>query len=473
MKKKIIILLALIICILGAALFINNEHRIAFYPGKVKCGIGIEHVDDIINITRGGKYYITGTGEDYTINVDTPNNVTLKFINTNITNDEKIINVIQAKELTLIFEGNNTLTSKNEIAICSLVDTNIRGDGNLSISAKNGIYAKGNLEVYDMTINIESKGDSISANKLTLDNVEFNSKINSDFTLDIAEGRYALIDGNYIKVAKTDVSEYSKLYSLSESGKGIKANEIVIQNSKIEIDTQDDCISANNSIRSENTTFKLSTLDDGLNSDKEIRIDRSNLTILNSFEAIESENILLTNSNITINSIDDGINIPNDIYGAYDNNLLIQNTDLDIIVTEGDGIDISGYLSVFNSKLNIKSTETCIQAYDILMDRANVKLYSTTLGKTALTGRMFGFNGEMLIAQNTKEFMINNTSSKISYIILEGVNGGKIIDKEDNELVIIPDGYPNIVYINTMVNNTDKYYFVSNEGKELINFKGY
>ena len=151
------------------------------------------------NITKGGKYSISGTLSNGNVVVDTTDKVYLEFAGVNITNSKgPALQVNNAKKITLtlkegtensltdggdneinaalfsndtlLIEGNGklTITGNNEHAIESDDDV-IVNSGNITISAKNdGIHSNDNITINggEVTITnavegIESKGDIV------------------------------------------------------------------------------------------------------------------------------------------------------------------------------------------------------------------------------------------------------------------------------------------------------------------------
>lgn len=94
----------------------------------------------------------------------------------------------------------------------------------------------------------------------------------------------------------------------TESYKGLKATDIVIENGTFNIDSYDDAIHANNSLVVNNGEFTVSSGDDGFHADNNLIINDGTVTITNAYEGIESFTIHLNGGDINILSQDDGIN---------------------------------------------------------------------------------------------------------------------------------------------------------------------
>ena len=114
-------------------------------------------------------------------------------------------------------------------------------------------------------------------------------------------------DGN------TDKGEYST--------KGIKAaNEIVINNGKVNIKSYDDAIHANNDTSLENGASPLGNVtinggnitaysnDDGLHADGILSIKAGTVSVTNAYEGLEGTTVDISGGYVSVNSKDDGIN---------------------------------------------------------------------------------------------------------------------------------------------------------------------
>ncbi len=111
----------------------------------------------------------------------------------------------------------------------------------------------------------------------------------------------------------SDKSEYST--------KGIKAaNEIVLLNGTITIKAYDDAIHANNDGTLENGasptgnvtisggTLSLYSNDDGLHADGTVAIKGGNVSIVNSYEGVEGNTVVISGGSVFVSAKDDGVN---------------------------------------------------------------------------------------------------------------------------------------------------------------------
>lgn len=105
------------------------------------------------------------------------------------------------------------------------------------------------------------------------------------------------------------------------STKGIKAaNEVVIYNGTISIKSYDDAIHANNGELLENGEQSIGNVnilggkitlysnDDGIHADGTVTISGGDITVTNSYEGVEGNKVVVSNGNLYIVSLDDGIN---------------------------------------------------------------------------------------------------------------------------------------------------------------------
>ncbi len=135
-------------------------------------GTGVAVDGNIIRITAGGDFTVTGTLENGKIIVSTTERVKLRLSGASITcNNDSAIFVEQSDKTFITMEKGttNTITSKGteEGAIYSKDDLEIKGSGTLSIGSQlgHGIKASDDLNIENGTLIIIAARDGIHTNE--------------------------------------------------------------------------------------------------------------------------------------------------------------------------------------------------------------------------------------------------------------------------------------------------------------------
>jgi len=146
----------------------------------------------------------------------------------------------------------------------------------------------------------------------------------------------------------------------AESAKGLKAGlDITISGGAINIDSLDDALNSNDTIKFRGGEILIKSGDDGIHADTELEIDGGTITIEKAYEGIESASLIINNGQIHVISDDDGFNAA----GGRDNSSMgglfgqdefnpIGEYGLEInggsiyIDAQGDGIDINGSIEM-------------------------------------------------------------------------------------------------------------------------------
>ncbi len=235
-----------------------------------------------ITITSKGTYILTGTLNNGSIIIDADNeDVELVLANCNITSENSACIYTKAADKTVIVLANetvNTLTDGENYTytdetneepnscIFSKDDLAITGAGALIVNGNfnNGITGKDDLRILNGYIYVTAKG-------------------------------YVYIDGGS--------------FEIDSQAKGIKAyTNIIINNGEFNITTIDDGIHSNGYCTINNGNIKIDADDDGIHADTSLVINGGIVDVLESYEGLESENIVINGGDIKVKAQDDGIN---------------------------------------------------------------------------------------------------------------------------------------------------------------------
>ena len=185
-------------------------------------GTGVAVDGNIIRITAGGDFFVTGTLENGKIVVSTTERVKLRLSGASISceNDSAIF-VEQADKAFITMENGttNTISSKGteEAAIYSKDDLEIKGKGTLTIVSQlsHGIKASDDLNIEDGTLNITAARDGIHTNETcdisggTITITAAKDGIESEENLIIRDGNITITAGkqSYTALGETTVDE--------------------------------------------------------------------------------------------------------------------------------------------------------------------------------------------------------------------------------------------------------------------------
>lgn len=158
-------------------------------------------------------------------------------------------------------------------------------------------------------------------------------------------------------------SETTEATEATESMKGLKAvGDILITGGIYYIDSVDDAIHANNSIRIEGGYLELKSGDDGIHGDNTLSIVEGKINIGKCYEGLEAYQIMIAGGGIFVVSSDDGVNAScgSEEMSAWENIKRFfahgLNGKLEItggvlaVNTEGDGLDSNGVMSISGGK---------------------------------------------------------------------------------------------------------------------------
>ncbi len=277
-------------------------------------GNGISVSGNVITITEGGDFKVSGTLDDGSIVIDTEDKVKLRLSGMSLTNTNGAAIYVKNADkayITVTDGTTNTLKSANatdeEKGVITAKDTlEIKGSGSLTITAENGqgIHASDSLDIENGDIKINSSLDAINVN----DTFAF-----SDGNLDITAGGDGIAADEIVDISggKISITTTGKTDSESDvSSKGIKADWLLeISGGEIDITSTDHAIHSTSDINVKGGIITVSSDKKGISAHGDLIIDDGEINIEKSTEGIEAKEILIINGgDININSSDDGIN---------------------------------------------------------------------------------------------------------------------------------------------------------------------
>lgn len=371
-------------------------------------GNGVSINNNTININYSGIYELTGTltNGKIIVNIKDKGNVKLIFNNVDITSNTYALYIENTKSTSIVLNEDtiNKLRDTNKEreedgVIYSKDDLVIEGTGTLEINSSyqdgivskdtltiksgtyiinsidDGIRGKDYIEINNGIFTINSEGDAFKSTNtddtslgyITIDNGIFNIECDGDFidsetALTINNGVFDITTGGgSINSSSNSMGMWSRNNINTNddvSSKGIKATNITINNGEFNIDSSDDAIHSNGTLKILNGTYDISSGDDGIHADTSIDISDGEFNIDKSYEGIESTNITINNGEFHITSSDDGINIAGGNDGSSmgrpganninnsTNQYLVINDGYVYVDSTGDGLDANGGIKI-------------------------------------------------------------------------------------------------------------------------------
>mgnify|MGYP004565751371 FL=1 len=132
-------------------------------------GNGLSINDGVVTIVKGGKYIVSGSSDNTTIDVNCEDEVELVLQDVSINAKSSAITISEAKHTAITLEGASTLTvsdvEEDAAGIYAHDDLSLQGSGTLNItSSADGIHANDSFDCTEATINIEAEDDGIDVN---------------------------------------------------------------------------------------------------------------------------------------------------------------------------------------------------------------------------------------------------------------------------------------------------------------------
>lgn len=382
--------------------------------------------DNIVTITAGGTYIITGTGNGQIV-VDSEDKEIVRLVmkNATLTSDsDSPIYIAQAKKtiVTLAAGTTNQITDtasheestdenaiNTDAAIYSKDSITINGSGSLTINCTNanGLTSKDHLVITNGTLNITAgnnglKGKDyvlINNGDITIDSV--NDGIKSTNTKDTSLG-YISIDGGNITInsdgdciqAETDLYINGGTFTLTSAdgnyevksgsdmpgggmmGGGQRPDNILPSNSSDSSVTMPDA--ANQKTPDSVTSDTSNTTNGGTSNSSNSSTDSSDTTTEDESTSQKglkaSCNIVISGGTLNINTADDAI---------HSNQTVTYNNATSTIATGDDGIHADNTLTINNGTINITKCYEGLEAYEITINDGDIDIVANDDGINA------------------------------------------------------------------------------------------
>ena len=218
------------------------------------------------------------------------------------------------------------------------------------------------------------------------------------------------------------------------SWKALKsAGDLELNGGTYVIDSQDDCIHANNDLTITDGVFTLKSGDDGIHADNELLISGGDIVIHQSFEGIEASKLRISGGKMDITSSDDGLNAA----GGADGSATADRW--------GRGMfsNMVGEIAISGGYIHINANGDGVDSNNTIHVSGGVTLVS---GPASSGNAAFDYDGQatvsggILIATGGSGMAQSFTDAKNQGCMLFGLNGGQgginlaIVD--ENDLVV-------------------------------------
>lgn len=253
-------------------------------------GQGVSVTDNIVTITQGGEYTLTGSLSNGTVVVNTEEKVALCLKGVSITSEDNPAIFVEDADicyLTLVEGTENALADQNPYVL----------------------DAKGTLFSND-TLIIEGQGS------LTVD-----GKV------------------NHTIVSDDDIVVESGTLTLTAAKDGLHANDnITVNGGDITIDCVSDGLESEADMIINGGTFSIKAGDDGMHAATELTVNGGTIDVTDSYEGLEAKTVLTVNKgDIHIKAEDDGFNAGTD---------MVINDGYIYVYCDGDGFDSNGNMTI-------------------------------------------------------------------------------------------------------------------------------
>ncbi|MCD8157604.1 MAG: carbohydrate-binding domain-containing protein [Clostridiales bacterium] len=297
----------------GCSATTNAAGEIILADGASEVPSGVSVQGDIITVSLGGSYTVTGSLSDGSIIINSGDEVELILSGVSINSaDSPAIYSLQGDLTITLADGTeNTISDEGaytevdadgepDAAVYCKDDLVISGSGTLNISANycEAVTGKDTVTVESGNINIDSVGGGIKGkDSLTVDGGTFNLTTTGN-GLYSSKGNVVINDGDI-----TIVSE----------GKAIKGETVIeLNGGTYNITSTDDAIHSNATVTVNSGTYTISTDDDAVHVETDLVVNDCDMLIEKCYEGLEGETITVNGGNVDLDASDDGLNAAGD-----------------------------------------------------------------------------------------------------------------------------------------------------------------
>ncbi len=385
--------------------------------------------------------------------------------------DKVFLTLAEGTENSLADGADYTLTDGEttlDAAIFSRTDLCINGKGALTVkgNCKHGVVSKDDLVIVDAALTVEAAStaldgkDCVMMKNATATITAGSNGVRSDNAEDADRGYVYILDSTLTITAGSDGVQAQTLLRADNavmtittgegsgetqqspdnpwggwggrggwdrgrqttadegSWKALKsAADMEINGGTYVIDSQDDCIHANNNLTITDGAFTLNSGDDGVHADNELLISGGVITIGKSYEGIEASKLTISGGQIDITASDDGLNAA----GGADGSATAERW--------GRGMfsNMVGEIIISGGYIHINANGDGIDSNNTILVSGGVTLVS---GPSSSGNAAFDYDGEatvtggVLIAAGGSGMAQSFTAAENQGCLFFGLNGG-------------------------------------------------
>lgn len=434
-------------------------------------GNGLSIKDGVVTIAKGGKYIVSGSSDNTTIDVNCEDEVELVLQDVSISAQSSAITISEAKHTTITLEGTSKLTvsdvEEDAAGIYAHDDLSLQGSGTLNItSSADGIHANDSFDCTEATVNIEAEDDGIDVN----DSVDLTQ---CTITITTADGAAETMqsggmgpqdDGGNMNGGFDPSQNMRPDGATPLEGTADMENAVPFQSGQFDETTppekpegtadmenfdsslqtgQPEGMPAMNGkgnpgdMMEESTEEEDSAKSKGIKCDGDIHIVSGTITVNSADDAIHSNgNVTIEDGTISLQASDDGIHA--------EDTLTINNGTIDISMSyeglEAKNIVINdGVISIVSSDDGINSTDASYTGNDMQSDSS---LLTINGGKITIdaTGDGIDMNGDGEMNGGTLSIYgpENGGNGAIDYAGTFNVNGGTLLASGASNMAQMP-----------------------------------
>lgn len=281
--------------------------------------------------------------------------------------DEPSATLFSKSDLTINGSGTLIVNGNYSDAIKCKDSLKLLGGIYQVTSADDGIVGKDMLVIENGSYQIKSQGDGMKASNdkdeelgfVLISGGEFdiaaeNDAIQAETKLLILDGSFRIVTGGGSINAEPHADDRfgfggwmggsgTSTETDTESRKGLKAGMAMqIEGGTFVMDTCDDALHSNGTIRIGAGEYTIAAGDDGIHADTALVISDGTITITESYEGLEAPYIVIHDGELSVAASDDGINAA----GSADNISFVVNGGMIYVSAQGDGLDSNGSITI-------------------------------------------------------------------------------------------------------------------------------